>query len=211
MAAGLHIAVEGIDGSGVTTHSKLLVERLSSMGYRVVYFKEPTSGPVGKIIRALLKTENPRQELLALLFAADRVWNYYEANPSIASVKSSGGIAVSDRYKYSSLAYQGVALGYEWVACVNSRVPPADIVVYLDVPVEVAIRRVGERDFKETFEKREFLEKVKESYEHALLHAEREGTRVIRVSEVRGGLERPIEEVSLEILRRVVNAISDIL
>ncbi|MHA1800404.1 MAG: dTMP kinase, partial [Candidatus Heimdallarchaeaceae archaeon] len=40
--SGLFICFEGIDGSGKTTHSKLIVERLCALGYDAVYTTEPT-------------------------------------------------------------------------------------------------------------------------------------------------------------------------
>jgi len=175
LSGGVHIALEGIDGSGLTTHSILLARALAEKGFSAVRFKEPTRGPIGGVIRLLLSGPRPRADTLALLFAADRVWNYYEAEPSIAGVLASGGVAVSDRYKYSSIAYQGVEAGFEWVEAVNSRVPDAHAIIFLDVPVEVALRRVAERGVREALEDPRFLRRVRDAFEAVLERARSRG------------------------------------
>ncbi|MEB3846672.1 MAG: dTMP kinase [Desulfurococcales archaeon] len=201
---GLHLAFEGIDGSGLTTHSRLLVERLSKNGYRSFYSKEPTNGPIGRLIREFLANRGePDHAMMALLFAADRRWNYYSSPNSIRGMLERGYIVVSDRYKYSSIAYQGAFAGIDWVWSVNSRVPHSDAIIYIDIPVEVALRRVRERARNgaviEAYEERVYLEKIKEAYEVVLERAIREGIIVKRVSMVESGRERSIEDVAGEV------------
>ncbi len=203
---GLHLAFEGIDGSGLTTHSRLLVERLSKNGYRSFYSKEPTNGPIGRLIRELLANRGePDHVMMALLFAADRRWNYYSSPNSIWGMLERGYIVVSDRYKYSSIAYQGAFAGIDWVWSVNSRVPHSDAIIYIDIPVEVALRRVRERARNgaviEAYEERVYLEKIKEAYEVVLERAIREGIIVKRVSMVESGRERSIEDVAGEVFK----------
>ena len=203
---GLHLAFEGIDGSGLTTHSRLLVERLSKNGYRSFYSKEPTNGPIGRLIREFLANRGePDHAMMALLFAADRRWNYYSSPNSIRGMLERGYIVVSDRYKYSSIAYQGAFAGIDWVWSVNSRVPHSDAIIYIDIPVEVALRRVRERARNgaviEAYEERVYLEKIKEAYEVVLERAIREGIIVKRVSMVESGRERSIEDVAGEVFK----------
>jgi len=207
-SCGVHIALEGIDGSGLTTHSRLLARALSERGFDAVRFKEPTRGPVGGVIRVLLSGPRPRADTLALLFAADRVWNYYEAKPSIAGVLASGGVAVSDRYKYSSVAYQGVAVGFEWVEAVNSRVPDAHAIIFLDVPVEVALRRIAERGEREALEDPEFLSRVRRAFDVVLERARARGVLVYRVPGVEGGRERSIGDVASDVLGAALDSIA---
>ncbi|MCE4619984.1 MAG: dTMP kinase [Desulfurococcales archaeon] len=200
----LHLAFEGIDGSGLTTHSRLLVERLSKRGYRSFYSKEPTNGPIGRLIRELLASrDEPDHVMMALLFAADRRWNYYSSPNSIRGMLERGYIVVSDRYKYSSIAYQGAFAGIDWVWSINSRVPHSDAIIYIDVPVDVALRRVRERARNgaviEAYEERAYLEKIKEAYEEVLERAANEGIIVKRVPMVESGRERPIEDVADEV------------
>ena len=208
----LHIAFEGIDGSGLTTHSKLLVEKLSKSGYRSFYSKEPTNGPIGKLIREFLASRGePDHVMMALLFAADRRWNYYSSPNSIRGMLERGYIVVSDRYKYSSIAYQGAFAGINWVWNVNSRVPHSDAIIYIDIPVEIALRRVRERARNgaviETYEDKVYLERIKEAYEEVLAKAVNEGIIVKRVVMVDSGRERSIEDVSREVFEFTLSLI----
>ncbi len=204
---GLHIALEGIDGSGLTTHSRILVDRLRSMGFDARYYKEPTEGPVGRVIRMLLRGRGGH-DILALLFAADRLWDYRYMEDSIEAHLARGGIAVSDRYKYSSLAYQGSVLGREWVYCVNSRVPDSDAIIYIDIPVDLALERIRGRGVREVYENRVSLERVKAEFERVLWEAEERGVLVYRVPGARGsGEPRSIEEVASDVLAAAVDAL----
>ena len=203
---GLLIAFEGIDGSGLTTHSKLLVRRLREEGYKVGYSKEPTWGPVGVLIRELLLQPSVDHEVLALLYAADRLWHlraYSCLGAGLLKALEEGYIVVLDRYKYSSMAYQSLGAPVEWIEAINSRAPEADIIVYLDVPPEVALNRVQARRITYYYETLERLRKVKEAFETILEGAEARGVRVVRIKGVENGVERSIEEVGREVYGEV--------
>ncbi|MFP3080657.1 MAG: dTMP kinase [Acidilobus sp.] len=197
---GIIVALEGIDGSGLTTHSRLLASRLSGVGLRAVYTKEPTGGPVGQLIRQLLASGRPDPRVAALLFAADRAWHLSQ-DPSlpggVLGALEQGYVVVMDRYKYSSIAYQG-ASGADpgWLWEVNSFAPEADVIVFIDVPVEVAVARVMSREVKEGYETERFLRAVKEAFEGVLREAEARGARVLRLSQVRDGKVMDVEAFS---------------
>ncbi|MGC9209989.1 MAG: dTMP kinase [Acidilobus sp.] len=208
--AGALVAVEGIDGSGLTTHSRLLAQSLTSVGIRSVYTKEPTEGPLGQVIRSQLAEPSPDPTLMALLFAADRAW-HLRSDPSLPGGKGVLGaieqdyVVVCDRYKYSSIAYQGAAgVSQDWLWSLNSFAREADIIVYIDVPVDVALSRITERPRREAYERTDFLLRVKAKFDEVLRRAAEMGVRVVKVSGVKDGEERPIGEVSQEILRAVV-------
>ena len=93
----MFIVFEGLDGSGSSTHSKLLTEKLQSEGCAVFHTKEPTDkGPTGTTIREVLQhkyTVSP--EALQLLFCADRAEHLVrEIDPALKN----GEIVISDRY-----------------------------------------------------------------------------------------------------------------
>jgi len=159
---GLLVALEGIDGAGISTQSRMLVKRLRREGYRAELTKEPTDGPVGRVIKSVLSGEvETHHRVLALLFAADRLMHLEE----IYGLVRRGIVVVSDRYLLSSLAYQGLYLPDEWVRSINRYAPPADVTVIVDVPAEVALERISKRGkARELFEDREVLEAIRERF-----------------------------------------------
>ena len=202
MRRGILIAFEGIDGSGLTTHSRLLVERLTRAGYRVGYSKEPTWGPIGVLIRDMLLEPEVDHEILALLYAADRLWHLKIRScvgVSLRRALEEGYIVVVDRYKYSSMAYQSLGAPLEWIEIVNSRAPEADLIVYLDVPPEIALSRITARRITYYYETLDRLRRVKEAFEKVLERASMKGVEVIRIQGVKEGVVRSIEDVSEEI------------
>jgi dTMP kinase len=132
---GLLVALEGIDGSGTTTQAKVLCESAS----RRLFTFEPTDGAIGRLIRELLagarKLPDPA---IALLFAADRLDHIDRV---VAPALAEGRVVISDRYLFSSLAYQSVRLDADWVERINSRAPAPDLTVYLRVEASVAAQR----------------------------------------------------------------------
>jgi dTMP kinase len=106
MTAGRFIVLEGPDGVGKSTQAALLAERLGALVTR-----EPGATPVGKAIRELLLAHStvdlePRAE--ALLMAADRAQHVATV---VRPALEQGRDVVSDRYLYSSVAYQGHGRG----------------------------------------------------------------------------------------------------
>ena len=103
---GLFICVEGLDGCGKTTQTKLLVRKLRKMGWDAVYTAEPSRGKIGKFIQKYCLHGEKRTFPIgeALLFAADR---FEPVEREVSPALNEGKIVVSDRYVYSSLAYQG--------------------------------------------------------------------------------------------------------
>ncbi|MGC8994828.1 MAG: dTMP kinase, partial [Pyrobaculum sp.] len=97
------VAVEGIDGSGKSTVIQLLAKLLP----KVYVTKEPSDGPVGRLIKEwALKGGSVDPHVDALLFAADRIEHYKrEVEPKIRE----GYLVISERYVESSIAYQGAA------------------------------------------------------------------------------------------------------
>lgn len=198
------MAFEGLDGSGLTTHSRRLVQALSSAGLSAVYTKEPTEGPVGTLIRQALggRPLNPRS--MALLFAADRAWHIYE-DPSLPGggllrALESGYVVVSDRYKYSSIAYQGAAgADTRWLWDINSFAPEADAIIFIEVPLDVVMERLRNRARLESYESEEFLSRVRSAFDAVLEEAASRGSEVIRLRQVRDGSPVSVDEFASEV------------
>ena len=225
------IAFEGIDGSGLSTHSNLLREWLASKGHKVILTAEPTDGPIGVLIRQILRgfvSIPKRPDILALLYAADRIYHVHsmpygtERDESRAGLKNAlreGNIVISDRYLLSSLAYQGVAAAgvqvtLEWINRINhpenvsggnddAAMPTPDLVIFLDVPPDVSMRRIQTgRQRYELFENFRDLTKVYEKYAEALEIMA--GWKVVKVQALTPkGKTRSVSEVQSEIQNKV--------
>jgi len=159
---GVFICIEGIDGSGKTTHAHRLVRNLQKKGFDAVYTTEPSRGELGKFIRASVlqgKKRVPRV-VEALLFAVDRVEHLEKM---VKPALEEGKIVISDRCVYSSFAYQGAAgLDLEWIEEINRMALPPDLAIYIDVPPEVVEERIKRR--KSVMERLETQRKVREVY-----------------------------------------------
>ena len=192
MKKGMLICIEGIDASGKTTQAKLLVKNLNEMGYEAVYTSEPTKGFFGQILRQKILYGNERVPAVveALLFALDRLEHVEkEIKPALEKEK----IVVSDRYLYSSIAYQGAAgLDPAWIEEINRWAIKPDLAIYLDVPAEVVIKRLKRKhSVMETLENQRRVRKI-------YLRLVKEGMLLL----VDGN--RPIEEIEREILEIVM-------
>lgn len=145
MTRGRLIILEGIDGSGTTTQTERLVEHLRRQGRTAVPTREPSVGPIGRLVREVLLGQHRMPQgasvdgrTMALLFAADRLDHLQrEVEPLLAG----GADVVSDRYLMSSMAYQAEEADREWVALLARGVRPPDLTILLDIPVEVAAQR----------------------------------------------------------------------
>ncbi|MHA1686987.1 MAG: dTMP kinase [Candidatus Heimdallarchaeaceae archaeon] len=164
---GLFIVFEGIDGVGKTTHAKTLVDFLQSLNFQAVYTTEPTHWTeYGKKIRASFSYEQrlPVEEEFQLFLEDRKLHVSKEVLPELEK----GSIVVSDRYYFSSVAYQG-SRGLDWKYILQANqeaVIPPDIVILLDIPVEEAIERIqnGRASGANSFEKKESLEKVRKIF-----------------------------------------------
>ncbi|MEM2105345.1 MAG: dTMP kinase [Candidatus Bathyarchaeia archaeon] len=159
---GVFICVEGLDGCGKTTQARLLVRALRRAGYEAIYTAEPSRGEIGRFIKRYCLHGRQRVSIVveALLFAADRVEHLErEVIPALKS----GKVVVSDRYVFSSLAYQGAAgLDLRWIERLNEHAVMPDLALFIDVEPEVAIRRVKAK--KSVMENLKTQRKVREVY-----------------------------------------------
>jgi dTMP kinase len=189
---GVFICVEGIDGSGKTTQSRLLVKNLRKKGFDTVYTAEPSQGVVGKFIKKTILHGEKRNSVIieALLFAADRVDHLErEVKPALGK----GMIVICDRYLYSSLAYQGAAgLDLNWIQEINKWAIQPHLSIFIDVPPEVVIKRLNRK--KSVMETIENQRKVREVYMRLV-----EEKKLVLVDG-----NKPINEVAKEILNIVL-------
>jgi len=158
---GIFICVEGLDGCGKTTQAKLLVKRLRR-DYGAVYTAEPSEGKIGKLIkrRYLHAVKRGSAVVEALLFAADRLEHL---KSDVLPALNEGKLVVSDRYVFSSLAYQGAAgLDLKWIEKINEYAVRPGLALFIDVQPETVIRRLKRK--RSVMENLETQLKVREIY-----------------------------------------------
>lgn len=144
------VVLEGIDGAGTTTLTARLADALAARGIATHRTREPSGGPVGRLLREVLTgrqqlaagSDVQRAAQLGLLFAADRLEHLgAEVLPRLAA----GAWVISDRYDHSSVAYQSItgadALSVAWLRALNQHAARPDLTVVLDVSPDVARER----------------------------------------------------------------------
>ena len=206
---GLFIVLEGPDGAGISTQTALLQAGLVQHGMKAVATKEPTSGPIGSVIRQGLTHRlvyPPNQTLgddvMALLYAADRL-DHLRAD--IVPRLDLGTHVVCDRYRLSSYAYQGFTLGQEWVRAINKRSIAPDVTFFIDVPPAVSQARIKKRgNYVELYETDERLRPIYANYLQLVEQARAEGENIITID---GKLS--VDEVAAAILRHTLERVVD--
>lgn len=175
MRHGMFITFEGPDGSGKTTVSTAVEQRLREEGYDTIYTREPGGSDIAEQIRrVILDPENTAMDARteALLYAASRRQHLVEVIlPALAAGKN----VISDRFVDSSLAYQGCGrgLGVDEVLAVNQfaiegHMP--DRTIYLKISAREGLKRIQSREYLDRLdqEKADFHETVAAGYESLL-------------------------------------------
>jgi len=166
-AMGVLVALEGVDGSGKTTQAHLLAGALRRRGLTVKLTQEPSSGPAGQSLRRYLagptRRLNPAVELAR--FIADRRQHVAQViKPALAA----GQVVITDRYYYSSVAYQGaLGLDPDRILAINECFAPRPLLVFiLTLPPASAVARLARSPgrLRQVSEGRAYLEKVAAIY-----------------------------------------------
>jgi dTMP kinase len=176
------IVLEGLDGAGTTTQTRRLVEHLNARGVKAYGTREPSDGPVGRLIREMLTgqhaiaDEKLSQGTFGLLFAADRLDHLQrEVEPKLRD----GVLVVSDRWYHSSLAYQGTGADRDWITRLNERARRPDLTIFLEVDPEVAAkRRAAARRSEELFENLRMQQEVDAGYKATITELRAQGERI---------------------------------
>jgi dTMP kinase len=146
--SGKFIVLDGPDGCGKTTQTKLLVHWLQQKGVDVATFREPGGTAIGEMIRQILL--NPDHIAMStpaevMLYMAARVQLWTE---KIAPALKAAKCVVLDRWLSSTCAYQGCAGGFGIDHIINIAQdcldkPWPDLTIILDVDLETAAQRLN--------------------------------------------------------------------
>lgn len=157
---GLFITFEGPDGSGKTTISKNVYQRLFDEGYDVIYTREPGGIEIAEQIRrVILDPKNTAMDCKteALLYAASRRQHLVE---KIIPALNKHQIVICDRFVDSSLVYQGIArnIGIDEVYSINKFAIDdylPDMTIYLDISADEGLKRISDRLDKDRLDREE--------------------------------------------------------
>jgi len=163
----MFVSFEGLDGCGKTTQARLLAAALTAEGVDVVSTREPGGTPLGERIRDLvLHGDHVAPWAEAALYVAARAQHVDQViRPALAR----GATVVCDRYLDTSVAYQGAGrgLGTEAILELNLTAVEGllpDLTVLVDIDVETARGRVGDKGDRIERAGAEFWPRVVDAY-----------------------------------------------
>lgn len=207
MNKGYFIVLEGPDGSGKSSVSDIVCEKLKEKGYEVVHTREPGGIEIAEEIRNIIldpKNTSMDAKTEALLYAASRRQHLVE---KVVPAKSQGKIVICERFVYSSLAYQGYGrgLGFDEILKINDFAIGSDypdMTIYLDINEEVGLKRIESRTFKDRLDKESlsFHHLVNEGYREVLRRFK--DTKVVDAS-------KSIDCVVDDVLALIIKLIND--
>lgn len=218
---GFLVAIEGVDGSGKQTQSKLLYERIKKIkdDTMLVTFPDyasPASGPVKMYLEGKF-SDNPKDVnayIASTLYAIDRYASYMS---SWKNLYQNGGFIIADRYASANMIHQAGKISdiderdkfLDWLYELEYnfyKIPVPDIVFFLDVPLNFREELIKGRKNKITGEEKQDIHEkdishIKESYESASHVIDRYGW--IRINCIRDGKMRSVEDINDEIFAKV--------
>lgn len=208
MNAGRLIVLEGVDGAGTTTHTRLLARNLRDRKVPVHATQQPSGGPIGSLLRQTLSGRMvsglgsaggpPAWNAMALMFAADRLDHQEtEITPNLRE----GLTVLCDRYDHSSVVYQSITAGggpdvVAWIRAINRFARRPDLTLVLDVPPEVAAERRKIRRGADIFDDADFQRDINALYRSLERFFPDEHIEHVNA-------DRHVEEVATDILARV--------
>lgn len=201
---GLFITFEGTEGSGKSTHSKMLCNFLKSKGFNVLYTREPGGTVISEKIRnVLLDPKNKDMDVVCemLLYMAARA---QIVEKEILPALKKGKIVICDRFMDATLAYQGYAAGLDTKiikkvgSLVTKGISP-DVTFLLDIGVKQGLLRL--RKGKDRIERKSltFHKKVRKGY----LALARQARQRIKIVPASGEIPQTQDRIRNMVLRHI--------
>ena len=199
------IVIEWLDGSGKTTQLNIIADRLEKRLIKTHRTAEPTKNTYGKLCREYLSGKPAPKTLCAAVFTADRIDHNTDPDDGINAHLNRGETVLCDRYYYSTLAYQGVDVGMEWLknlnlGCEDIRKP--DLCIFLDLKPEISMQRINtarSSDDIEIYENIPYLTDIRSRfYEVINILKDSENIKIIDASKT---IDEVADDIETEILK----------
>ena len=164
------IVFEGNEGTGKSTHIKLLSQYLSERNIKHYITREPGGSEYGEIIREMVLDKNSNLDALsdALLLYSSRLYNF---NNILIKRILSGDFVITDRFHYSTLVYQGYVQNCKEVIKLHEVLDPyfrkyIAKIFYFRTTVDTSSNRISKRISSDKFEiqGKDFLTKIDNAY-----------------------------------------------
>lgn len=193
------IVFEGIDGSGTSTQLALLKQNFIEK--KLYFTAEPTNSPIGLFIRSILKGNiKVSPSTMAYLFASDRNEHIHGLDGVLAKQKE-GFTVFSDRYLFSSLAYQNPICPKALPQKLNEDFPLPEYLFYFDIDPEKSLSRVFKRGETEIYENLAFQEQTRKEYKKIInWYKENSRMKIIEID-----ASKSIDEVYAKIMDSLKN------
>jgi dTMP kinase len=214
---GKLIVIEGTDSSGKQTQTELLYEKYKKMGKKVMKitfpnYESPSSSPVKMYLNGDFGgVEEANIHAVSTMYAVDR---YASFKTIWEEFYNSGGIIISDRYTTSNMVHQASKFEnkdekdnyLEWLVDLEYEkmgIPKPDVVVFLDMPTEMAFKLMEDRKNKITGEDKKDIHEnnrdyMKKSHDNACYVANKYSWKEVMC--VRDGELKTIDEIGREVL-----------
>lgn len=214
MDKGKFIVFEGIEGSGKSTHVKLLTKYFQSISLPVYQTREASDGPIGKILRDVYLSGKREcdKRLINLLYVPDRLDHITNSEDGMLMKIQNGINVISDRYYMSSAAIHSSLFTDEKERIdemikiieaneINTNILRPDITFYIDTDPDVANQRVSKnRKDISIFDNIEYMKRQQICYESSIRYIkETYGETIIKIDG-----NRSIEEVHKDIISKLI-------
>ena len=206
--SGLFITLEGGEGAGKTTVANSVIERLSLLGIKAIYTREPGGIKIAEKIREVILDRNHTEmdgRTEALLYAAARRQHLVE---KVRPAMEKGYVVLCDRFVDSSIVYQGYArgIGMDEVRKINEFAIEGfmpKLTIFFDIPPREGLKRISENKGREVnrldLEDLSFHELVYEGYKKQVLT---DPSRIISVDATKS-----IKELTNEVCALILDQI----
>ncbi len=196
---GKFIVFEGLDGTGKTTQLEMLKNRMTEKKIPAAFTREPTENEIGKLIRKIISGNSDfNNNSLATLFLADRIEHNLDSEEGILSLLEENKYVFSDRYYYSTLAYQQNSGNLQWLIEENINCPfilKPDLCIFLDIEPEVSMERIlKNRDTSrlDIFENLETQAGIRANFYRAFEMLKNENIKIINADDTPESIHRII-------------------